>query len=427
MNTMTICIIIFVLSLISYGLNKIPMAITSLLTLILLMLTGCIDTETALGGFANTNTVVIVGMFIIAAGLNRTRFVDNMSQKVVKLAGGSFRKAYIGYIILAALLTSFLTSPMVAFAVVFPLAFSMCEEFQVSSFKVMFPLVVVCIGCCGILPFGSAVMMSGQFNGFLETYGFAANFTPMTFTIGRLPAYILIILWAIFIAPKFAPDKPIVPISMKETNKAEKTPLHPFSEAMGYIIFFVSILCFFFGKNIGIANWQVCFIGALLLVVCRTLTEREAINAMPISIAMIYVGALAMGNALNATGAGTVIGNWLSSIVGDTQNNYLIGALFFILPFLMTQVMLNQAVQSIFVPICLLTCQAVGANPTGLLCLISAGCLTAYMTPMATPAIPMAMGAGGYDLKSLVKQSWPVSIVLALAYIFYTMTIFPAF
>jgi len=53
--------------------------------------------------------------------------------------------------------------------------------------------------------------------------------------------------------------------------------------------------------------------------------------------------------------------------------------------------------------------------------------MSAILTPMATPAIPMAMAAGGYDQKSLFKQGWLISILLSVGYIFFVMTVFPAF
>ena len=59
--------------------------------------------------------------------------------------------------------------------------------------------------------------------------------------------------------------------------------------------------------------------------------------------------------------------------------------------------------------------------------LVTAGCLTAFLTPLATPAIPMCMGAGGYDIKSLFKQGWLISVVLMVCYVIYTMTVMPAF
>ena len=53
--------------------------------------------------------------------------------------------------------------------------------------------------------------------------------------------------------------------------------------------------------------------------------------------------------------------------------------------------------------------------------------LTAFMTPMATPAVAMCMADGGYDLKSLFKSAWSITLILPIIYIPYTMTIFPCF
>ena len=89
--------------------------------------------------------------------------------------------------------------------------------------------------------------------------------------------------------------------------------------------------------------------------------------------------------------------------------------------------MLNRAVSAVFTPICLLTCSALGANPIGLMALVQAGSLTAFMTPMATPAVPLAMADGGYDLKTIVKGGALISIIIPVIYIFYTMTVLPPF
>ena len=138
-------------------------------------------------------------------------------------------------------------------------------------------------------------------------------------------------------------------------------------------------------------------------------------------------GALGLGNALTGTGAGRLIGDGLAKLVGGSHNNYVLGALFFVIPFIVTQFMLNRAVSAIFIPICLLTCKSLGADPIGLIILIQSGSLTAFMTPMATPAVAMCMADGGYDLKSLPRSSCLLLIVLPIVYVFYTMSVFPAF
>ena len=104
-----------------------------------------------------------------------------------------------------------------------------------------------------------------------------------------------------------------------------------------------------------------------------------------------------------------------------------IGALFFLIPFVLTQFMLNRSVSAVFVPICLLTSSALGANPVGLVLLVNAGSLTAFLTPMATPAVPMCMADGGYDLRAIFKSGALITLILPFIYIFYTMTVFPAF
>ena len=49
------------------------------------------------------------------------------------------------------------------------------------------------------------------------------------------------------------------------------------------------------------------------------------------------------------------------------------------------------------------------------------------MTPMATPAIPMCMAAGGYDLKAMLKQSALPAVLLTIVAVGWIMTIYPLY
>ncbi len=427
MSTLTICIIIFVVSMVLYALNKLPMGIVGLLTVLALSLTGCISPKEALTYFANANVVMTVSMFVVSAGLSRTSLVDRFSEFIRKLTGNSFKRTYFVYLMLAMVLTNLMTSPGAVFCIVFPLAAQACKDYSISPSKVMFPLGVVCVGCCCILPFGAAISQSGINQGLFENYGISQTFSAMDFTIGRWPMLILIPLWALTLGYKFAPEQPVVPISMVTLSKDEKTPLPTFSDWAGVIIFIAVVLGIFFGDSIGVASWQVAMGGAIATVICGTLNKKEAITALPVDLAFMLIGALTMAGALTNTGAGSVIGDSLASVVGNVRNSYALGAIFFLVPFVLTQFMQNQAVINIFTPIVIMTSQAIGANPVGLMVLITAAGLTAYMTPMATSATPIMMGTGGYDIKSMVKQSILPSILFAVFYIFFTMTVLPCF
>ena len=406
-SQLVICIVIFVASLILYGSNKFPMGAVGMATIVALVLTKCLDAKSALSYFANNNVIMMASMFVVSAGLSRTSLVDKFSKAVVKLTGGSFKRTYLVYLILAAVLTNLMNSPGACYCIVFPLG-------------------MVCVACCCILPTGASIQETGIFNGFLETYESEFAFSAMDFTKGRWPMLIIAPLWAWTMGYKIAPEQPPVPLQDVAVAK-QKTPLKPFADWAGVVIFFLVILLFFFGSKFGLAAWQVTLLGAVLTIFCGTLTGKEAIAALPVDIAFMLIGALAMAGAMTATGAGDVIGNALASVVGNVHNGYVLGFIFFLIPFVLTQFMQNQAVINIFAPIVILTCKAIGANPIGLLVIITAAGLTAYMTPMATSAIPIVMGVGGYDIKSLVKQSWLVSLVFCLVYVLYVMTVLPCF
>lgn len=423
MNTqMIICMVIFAATLISYMLNKIPMWLTAMISMAALYITDCIDATGALSGFSNVNTLLMACMFIVAAGFRRTSLVGNMCNGIMKLTRGSFKMAYFGYILLAVLLTNFIASPMVVYAIVSPLLAALCDKTGHSRTQYMFPVMVVCVACCGILPLATAIQVSGQFTGFMETYGFTGvSVRPIDFTIAEWPVLFVVPLWALFLGPKFTPKEPVIPIEAlekKDSTKVQQT-LSPTVDKIGIFLFFATIICLIFSSQLHLASWFVALVGSLLMVLFGVVDQKSALRDIPWDMLMLFVGALALGTALTNTGAGDMIGNALATAVGGTHNSYVLGALFFIIPFLLTQFMLNRSVSAVFIPICLLTCSALGANPIGVSILVRAGAMTAFLTPMATPAVPMCMADGGYDLKSIIKSGALINPAFCLCFLYH--------
>ena len=405
------------------------MWLTSLLSVCALFVTKCIDANTALGGFSNVNTILMAAMFVVAAGFRRTSMVDGMVGGILKITKGSFKTAYFGYILLALLLTNFISSPMVVYAIISPLLCAFLDQTGKNRTKYVFPMMVVCVSCCGILPMATAIQLAGQYTGFLETYGFfGMAVVPTDFLKAAWPLLILIPIWALFVAPRFCPDKPSVKIEgIGKMGQPTKTTLTPVVDKIGIVLFFATIICLILAANIGLPTWFIALLGSLLMCLFGVVDTKTALHDIPWDMLMLYAGALALGGALTATGTGELIGNALAVIVGGTHNSYILGTLFFLIPFVLTQFMLNRSVLTVFVPICLLTCSALGANPIGLIILVNAGSMTAFLTPMATPAVPMCMADGGYSLKDLAKSGWLITLVLCVIYIFYVMTVMPCF
>ena len=238
---------------------------------------------------------------------------------------------------------------------------------------------------------------------------------------------IAVMIYCIFFATKFAPDAPVVQTSEMKTRRDDKAALPAFQERAGYIIFILTTLSLIFQRQIKVDTWVICLTGAVAMVLFGVLTEKEAIGSINWSMAFLIVGSFAMGGALTETGAGEVVGGVLADFANSINNPYIIGFIFFIVPFLLTQVMMNRTVMIIFIPIAILACKAMGANPIGIIILVQSACLSSFMTPMATPAVPMCMASGGYDLKSLIKQSIIPATILCVVSAGWIMTVFPMF
>ena len=430
MSPLTICLIICILTVISYVWGRLSLATTAVLSMFLFMVTGCIDANTALSNFGNANGIMMMAMFVVAAGFSKTQFVKNVSSSIANVAKGSLTKIMLGYILIAVLLTQFIQSSVVVFGILAPLLAETVESINVRPSKVMFPLGIACISTVSALPIGAGATQVAELNGYLEANGYTDYLVQLTDPMrARLPLLIVCILYCVFMATRFAPDEPIVAVQAKENRGAEsathRQKLSQFHEIAAFVLFFGTTVALFVQQYIGLAAWQICLAGAVLMVVTGVLKPKEATDALPIWMYLLYVGSLATGSALSNTGAGDLIGDMVARAASGMQSDILIYLMFFAIPFLLTQVMQNRAVMLIFIPIAIQACKSMGTNPVGVIICVQAACLTAFMTPMATPTVAYYMANGGYDLKSVLKQSLIPAVLFCAVSVIWSAIAFP--
>lgn len=426
---MIITLLVFAFLVISFSLNKIPMSLTSMICMIVLVLGGCIKAKDAIGQFGSTTVITMVSMFIIAAGLNRTQMIKKMSKLVYKVTGGSFTKALAGYVVVTFILGQFIPSITALFALVCPLVISICDELKISPTKMVYSIGITAVSTSfSILAIGPYAAAYIEDNGYLTSYGFTSiEYTIWSETIVKLPVAIFVLLFAIFVAPRLAPDKPDIGTKEFVARKLkEQEPLSPIREVIGYGVFIAVIISLML-QSFGLPSWLIPAAGACFLVLTGVLTEQEAIDNMNLDIIMLYVGVVVLGYSFGNTGAGDVIGNCAAKLMGNTRNNYVIGAVFYIAAFLLTSLLYNRAVPKILVPLALLTCASMGCDPRGPVLMCHVGTMSSVITPMSTSVVPMMMSAGGYSQKTLFKMGIIPSILMCVIAVVIGMTIFPAF
>lgn len=135
MSTLVMCLIICALTIAGFIWGRWSMATVSMCSFILFILTGCVDANTALGNFGNTNGIMLMSMFVVAAGFRRTQFVNMVANSVNQMAKGNIIKVMAAYILVTVVLSQFIQSPVVVFGIMSPMMAATCTNMNISPSK----------------------------------------------------------------------------------------------------------------------------------------------------------------------------------------------------------------------------------------------------------------------------------------------------
>ena len=426
MNSMVICLIIFAVMIILFFNRKIPMAFTSMGVIVALYVAGCVDKATVFAGFGNNNVLTMAGMFIVAAGLSRTQMVNNITKLLYRVNNGSFTRVLASYILVIFLLGQFVPSLPAMFAMVYPLVISMCKQLKCSPSKMMYPIAVTVVSTSFVIePIGPYAAWFVTQNGYLESYGWTGSLLSMwSETMVFLPTALVTLLLTIFVLPKLMPDQPETEtVAITGPDITNNEALSPVREFLGYGIFIATVI----GLMLGLPSWAVTMAGATAVVLSGVLDEQTALIRMNMSIVLLYAGVTVMGEALSNTGAAQLLGDLAASALSGVRNGYIIGAVFYLVSFLMTSFLYNRATTTVLIPILIITCSSIGCDPRGPVILCSLASMSSLITPMPNPVVPMAMQAGGYTQKTILRVGIIPAIVRGIVGVAIAMTIFPPF
>lgn len=426
MNSMVICLIIFAVMIILFFNRKIPMAFTSMGVIVALYVAGCVDKATVFAGFGNNNVLTMAGMFIVAAGLSRTQMVNNITKLLYRVNNGSFTRVLASYILVIFLLGQFVPSLPAMFAMVYPLVISMCKQLKCSPSKMMYPIAVTVVSTSFVIePIGPYAAWFVTQNGYLESYGWTGSLLSMwSETMVFLPTALVTLLLTIFVLPKLMPDQPETEtVAITGADITNNEALSPVREFLGYGIFIATVI----GLMLGLPSWAVTMAGATAVVLSGVLDEQTALIRMNMSMVLLYAGVTVMGEALGNTGAAQLLGDLAAGALSGVHNGYIIGAVFYLVSFLMTSFLYNRATTTVLIPILIISCSSIGCDPRGPVILCSLASMSSLITPMPNPVVPMAMQAGGYTQKTILRVGIIPAIVRGIVGVAIAMTIFPAF
>ena len=113
-------------------------------------------------------------------------------------------------------------------------------------------------------------------------------------------------------------------------------------------------------KDINVPMQMSAIIGGLLCVLTGCLNEKQAYQGIDWTTIFLFAGMLPLAGAMDKSGAGKVIADFVVGLMGDAPSAVVIVAAMFALSCGLTQFMSNTAAAALLAPIAISIAQSVG-------------------------------------------------------------------
>ena len=163
--------------------------------------------------------------------------------------------------------------------------------------------------------------------------------------------------------------------------------------------------------------------GAVLTLMTRCLTPEEAYRDIEWKVLILIGSMLALGTAMQETGAAELLATRIVDLAGDSDPIWLLTG-FFLLTVALTQPMSNQAAAIVVLPLAIETAFAASLNPRTFAMMIAVAASVSYLTPLE-PACMMVYGPGRYRFVDFLKVGALLTVAIYLIAILLVPRLWP--
>lgn len=417
------CLLLLLVVAVLFITEKIPLAVTSIFAAVACWLLGLVDITEVFIGMSDSTVVLFGGMFIVGAAMFYTGLAQDIGGHIVKLFGTGEIKLMIGIMIIAAIMSAFLSNTGTT-ACLIPVVIGICKEAHIPVSREMMPLAFA----AGL---GGTITLIGTppniiANVALKTAGMAdLQFSFFEYAWIGVPITIAGILYMIFIGRHLLPDREVTDFNVDnveqefEANETTKTKK---------IICGIIMLGVILAMATSIVPLEIAaVVGALLCVVTGCLSEKQAYASIDWVTIFLFAGMIPMATAMNTSGAGKLIAEYTVNAMGGNPSPYLITAVLFILAVVLTQFMSNTASKALLCPVGIALASQVGASPRAVLMAILIASSCAFATPVGTPPNTLVLGPGKYTFMDYVKCGSGLVVVCLIVSVIVIPIVWPFF
>ena len=163
-----------------------------------------------------------------------------------------------------------------------------------------------------------------------------------------------------------------------------------------------------------LADIMVCALaGVFLMILFKCLQLRDAYRALQGNILLLIVGAIAMGTAMEKTGAAQIYAQYFLGLFAGLEAKFVLGG-FLLLTSLVTHLLSNNATGVLLLPIAVSTALAMGVNPKPFIIALCFGASACFASPIGYQTNLLVYGPGSYRFADYLKLGIPLNLIVII-------------
>ena len=419
--------------------EAIPIAVTSLLPLVLFPLTGALSIQAAAAPYANPNVFLFLGGFIIAVCIERHGLHRRLALTIIAAVGTSPSRLILGFMASTAFLSMWISNTATTMMIT-PIGLAVILELA---------RLIQAEGIEGIdvrqgqFAFGTCLMLSIAYSasiGGIATLigtppnivfaGIAQEMFGVSIGFGQWMAYglpislvMLVVAW-LYMTRVAYPSKLRHLPGGRELMRGQLRELGPMSRAekavaaifggvaLAWItrsLFLEAVFPMLTDAGIAVIGAVVTFLVPVDLRRGEFLNDWETASRLPWGILLLFGGGLSLAGAVQQTGLADWLGARLAVLQGLPPLLVLlavIGAVIFL-----TEMTSNIATTSMTLPIMAAMAAGMGIHPFLLMIGTATAASCAFMLPVATPPNAVVFSSGYVTIPEMAKAGLALNLI----------------
>ena len=420
--------------------EAVPIAVTSLLPIVLFPLFGVMGSSDTLKEYANGTIFIFLGGFLIAAGIARSHLVRRIALLTIRIVGTKPQQIILGLLLSTSFISAWVSNTATA-AMMVPIALAVLkvvrstrEDLPIDRAEHNFGVCVLLAVAYGASLGGVLTLIGTPPNGIFARFVEQTYNVPVSFIDWMLIAFPIVVV--MIAATQLLMTKVLFRELVSELPGGKDWVMHEYSklgpmsrgEKIVLTVFVTAALLWCFGpviRGIQIGDMTpfkalsdtVIAMGAGIILFIIPVDYKRGVHALDWSSAsdtvawdvlLLFGGGLSMAAAIQKTGLADIIGaqaTFLSSLPEVAAISGLTTLTVFASEFTS-----NTALAATMMPLVAAVADSIGMHPEALLVATTFGASLAFMMPVGTPPNAIIFGTGRIRIAEMIRAGFWLNV-----------------